>query len=105
MIFYTLQGPTETLEIHDTKLVVFKKGLKSFFSKEEQVEVFPMEELTNFEIKVPKFLFAGKLEWVSRNGRVKSFRFNTNLEMVKKIERYMQKKTEKNHILPIDLAG
>lgn len=99
MIFYTLQGPTETLEIHDIKLVVYKKGLKSFFSKEDAVEIYLMEDLINFEIKVPKFIFAGKIEWVSKNGVVKSFLFSTNLEMVKKIERYMQKKTEKNHSL------
>jgi hypothetical protein len=97
MIFYTLQGPSETLEIHDTKLVVFKKGLKSFFSKEEQIEVFPLEELLNFEIKASKFIFPGKIEWISRDGSVKTFRYNTNHEMVKKIERYMQKRTEKNH--------
>lgn len=99
MIFYTLQGPTETLEIHDTKLVVMKKGWKTYFSKKEAAEVFPMDELLNFEIKVPKFIFSGKLEWVSKDGSVKSFRFSTNHEMVKKIERYMQKKTEKNHSL------
>lgn len=99
MIFYTLQGPNEILEIHDTKLVVIKKGLSTFFSKEDQVETFPMDELANFEIKAPKFIFAGKLEWVSVNGNVKTFRYTSPHEMVKKIERYMQKRTEKNHSL------
>ncbi len=99
MIFYTLQGPNEILEIHDTKLVVIKKGLRTYFSKENLVQTFPMDELTNFEIKAPKFIFAGKLEWASLSGEVKTFRYTSPHEMVKKIERYMQKKTEKNHSL------
>lgn len=97
MIFYTLQGPSETLEIHDTKLVVTKKGITTIFAREDAVETFPMDELVTFEIKAPKFFFAGLLEWVSASGEVKTFRYNSPHEMVKKIERYMQKKTEKNH--------
>lgn len=105
MIFYTLQGPNEILEIHDTKLVVIKKGFRTFFSKESPVQTFPMDELTNFEIKAPKFIFAGKLEWVSASGEVNTFRYNSPHEMVKKIERYMQKRTEKNQSRPYAKAA
>ena len=105
MIFYTLQGPDEILEIHDTKLVVIKKGFKTFFSKADPVTTFPMEELAGFEIKAPKFIFAGKLEWVSVNGEVKTFRYTSPHEMVKKIERYMQKRAEKNHSLQTQVAA
>jgi hypothetical protein len=44
----------------------------------------------------PSFFRMGRLEWQSQNGHKGGFRFTTNAEMVKKIERYLQEKITKN---------
>lgn len=94
MIFYTLSGPGHILEIHDDKLLLSKKGLRNFFSKQRHQE-FGLNELISFEITMPKFLFWGRVEWTTSSGQKGSFNFTTNYKMMKMIERYMQKKIEK----------
>lgn len=96
MIFYTLQGPSHELEIHDDKLCVIKKGWRTVFSKENSVSHWELQQLSRFEISVPKFLLWGKIEWQTYDGEQGSFRFTTNPAMVKKIEAYMQKRILKD---------
>lgn len=96
MIFYTLTGPGHTLVIHEDKLVLIQKGLSRIFSRRPVETHFSLKELDSFAIIVPKFIIWGRLEWTTTDGTRASFRFTTNYEMVKKIERYMQKKIEKN---------
>ncbi|WP_408096063.1 hypothetical protein ACJVC5_13555 [Peredibacter sp. HCB2-198] len=96
MIFYTLQGPSHELEIHDDKLSLIKKGWRTVFSKENPVISWELQALSRFEITAPKFLFWGKIEWQTYDGHRGSFRFSTNPVMVKKIESYMQKRILKD---------
>jgi hypothetical protein len=96
VIFYTIQGPGHELEIHDDKLKLTKKTWLRQLSKKESVKVWELKSLSGFEISVPHFLFWGKIEWRSYDGSKGSFRFSTNPEMVKKIEKYMQKMILKN---------
>ena len=96
MIFYTLKGPTHTMEIHDDKLLVHKKSWFRFLTKEPHLFTFDIDGLQSFEVSSPKFLFWGRLKWESSEGQRGSFRFSTNSTMLSKIERYMQKRIEKN---------
>lgn len=96
MIFYTLRGPTHTLEIHDDKLHLHKKSWIKFLTKEPHKFSIEIDQLKNFEVSSPKFLFWGRLKWITNEGQRGSFRFTTNSTMMMKIERYMQKRIEKN---------
>lgn len=96
MIFYTLKGPTHKLEIHDDKLHMHKKSWFRFLTKEPHTNVFVIDQLKNFEVSSPKFLFWGRLKWTTNEDQSGSFRFSTNSTMMTKIERYMQKRIEKN---------
>lgn len=95
MIFYTLSGPGHILEIHDDKLLLSKKGLRRLFSPKKRHQEYPLSELVSFEITMPKFIFWGRVEWMTSSGQKGSFSFTTNYKMMKMIERYMQKKIEK----------
>jgi hypothetical protein len=98
LIFYTLQGPTSKLEIYDDKIRLLKGAWSQFFSKKESGDNWKINELSYFEITVPKFLFfSGKIEWTTFSGEKGTFRFTTNPQMVKKIEIYLQKRVIKNH--------
>ncbi len=94
MIFYTIQGPGHELEIHDDKLKLNKKSW--FKSKRITISEWDLNSLSGFEIAVPQFILWGKIEWRSYDGTKGSFRFSTDAEMVKKIEKYMQKMILKN---------
>ena len=96
MIFYTLQGPSHELEIHDDKLCLIKKGWRTVFSKADPIINWDLQALSRFEITAPKYLLWGKIEWQTYDGNRGSFRFSTNPVMVKKIEAYMQKKILKD---------
>ncbi len=98
MIFYTLQGPTYEMEIYEDKIRLVKKPWKKIFSRKSESETFLINELSHFEISVPKFLFfSGKLQWTTFKGESATFRFSTNPVMVKKIEAYLKKRVIKNH--------
>lgn len=98
MIFYTLQGPTYELEIYEDKIRLVKKPWISIFSRKPETDTFPINDLSHFEIAVPKFMFfSGKLHWTTFKGETGTFRFSTNATMVKKIETYLQKRVIKNH--------
>lgn len=56
-----------------------------------------IEELNQFEITSPNIFSWGRLEWKSFDGKTGSCRFFTDTAMVKKIEKYLQKKIVKNH--------
>lgn len=95
MIFYTLQGPTSHLEIHEDKIkLVHKRWLQIFVPKNEVME-WKLHELTQFQISVPKLIW-GKLEWSTFDGGKGVYRFTTNSNMVSKIEKYLQKLIIKN---------
>lgn len=97
MIFYTLQGPAYELEIYEDKIKLVKKSW-AIFSRKQNIDTFSINELSKFEITVPKFLFfSGKLHWETFKGETGTFRFSTNPLMVKKIETYIQKRVIKNH--------
>lgn len=97
MIFYTLQGPAYELEIYEDKIKLVKKSW-AIFSRKHEIDTFSINELSKFEITVPKFLFfSGKLHWETFKGDTGHFRFSTNPQMVKKIETYIQKRVIKNH--------
>lgn len=96
MIFYTLQGPSHELEIHDDKLYLIKKGWRTVFSKKQLPISWEMHKLSRFEITMPQYLLWGKIEWQTYDGGFGSFRFSTNPVMVKKIETYLQKRILKN---------
>lgn len=94
MIFYTIQGPGHELEIHDDKMKLTKKPWLKQFSRKDAVRVWELKNLSGFEL-TPNF-FWGKIEWRAEDGTKGSFRFSTNPEMVRKIEKYMQKMILKN---------
>lgn len=95
MIFYTLQGPKYKLEIHNDKIKLIKKAWWSFFSSKNEILEWKLDELSQFQIAVPKFIW-GKLEWASFNGNKTSFRFSTNAVMMGKIEKYVHRLILKN---------
>ena len=95
MIFYTLQGPQSTLEIHDDKIRVTKKSWWGTLSRQDHVLEFKLNELAQFHIASPKFVW-GRLEWSTFDGAKGSFRFSTNAQMMDKIEKYMHKLVLKN---------
>jgi hypothetical protein len=98
LIFYTLQGPAFELEIYEDKIRLVKKTWTGMFSTKPDQDTFVIDELSKFEITVPKFLFfSGKLHWETFKGETATFRFSTNPLMVKKIETYLQKRVIKNH--------
>ena len=98
MIFYTLKGPSYELEIYEDKLRLVKKPWIKIFSRKPETLDWPIKELSQFEITVPKFMMvSGKLEWHTFSGDVGQFRFTTTPAMVKKIETYLQKRVIKNH--------
>lgn len=97
MIFYTLQGPTSKLEIYADKMRLVKKNWAYFLFRKEEIITWNINELCQFEITVPKFLFfSGKIEWTTFKGEKGMFRFSTNAQMMKKIEIYLQKRVLKN---------
>jgi hypothetical protein len=96
MIFYTLQGPKSKLEIHHDKLKLTNRAFWNIFSSKKNQTEWKLSELSHFKITVPKFIW-GKLEWSTSDGNKESFRFTTNSEMMKKIEKYMQKVIIKNY--------
>ena len=96
MIFYTVQGPSYKLEIHDDHLRLVKKSWFNLVTKQRPVEAWEIQNLSRFEISVPKLIW-GKLEWEDFQGVKGSFRFTTTPAMVKKIETYLQKRVLKNH--------
>jgi hypothetical protein len=95
LIFYTLQGPQSTLEIHDDKIRVTKKNWWGALSRQDQVLEFSLNNLAQFNIASPKFVW-GRLEWSTFEGAKGSFRFSTNALMMDKIEKYMHKLVLKN---------
>lgn len=97
MIFYTLKGPSYNLEIHDSKIILVKKGWWRLLSFGPTNLSWEMKNLSSFQIVVPKGVLYGKLEWKSFDGKQESFRFSTNAEMVQRIEKYLQKVVLKNH--------
>lgn len=96
MIFYTIQGPGHKLEIHDDKITLSKKTWLRQISRKEISRDWELKTLSGFEISVPHYFLWGKIEWRSQDGSKGSFRFSTNPEMVRKIEKYMQKMILKN---------
>lgn len=96
MIFYTLQGPSYQLEIHEDKIRLVKKTWFKFLTKDTPPTIWQIQNLSRFEIAVPKLIW-GKLAWEDFNGVKGSFRFTTTPAMVKKIETYLQKRVIKNH--------
>ena len=97
MIFYTLQGPNYKLEIHDDKLRLIRKGMMRVLSREPRFVDWDLQSLASFEISIPQYILWGKLEWKSFDGKQGNFRFSTNADMVKKIEKYLQKLIIRNH--------
>lgn len=95
LIFYTLQGPQSTLEIHDDKIKVTKKSWWSTLSRQDQVLEFRLNDLAQFQIASSKIIW-GRLEWSTFDGGKGSFRFSTNAVMMDKIEKYMHKLVLKN---------
>ena len=96
MIFYTLQGPSYKLEIHEDTIRLVKKSWFKALTKNSPVEAWEIQGLAKFEIAVPKLIW-GKLAWESFDGNKGTFRFTTTPAMVKKIETYLQKRILKNH--------
>lgn len=96
MIFYTLQGPKYRLEIHDDKIKLIRSGFWGLFNRSEPQMEWRLDELSQFQISVPKFIW-GKLEWATFDGTKSSFKFSTNAAKVTKIERYMHKLVLKNY--------
>lgn len=97
MIFYTLQGPAYKLEIYEDRIRLVQKGWFGVFSRKEKEINWSIQDLSQFEIYVPQFIWTGKLRWKSFDGVEGTFRFSTNAAMVKKIETYLQKRIIKNH--------
>lgn len=97
MIYYTLKGPSHSLEIHDDKILLIKRTWLRLFSSKMPPKVWTMEGLAQFNITIPQYLLWGKVEWSSFDGNHGTFRFSTNPIMMKKIELYLQKRIIKNH--------
>lgn len=95
MIFYTLKGPKNKLEIHHDKIKLVKSPWWRLFSpKDEKVE-WELDEIAQFQI-IKTHFFWGKLEWSNFKGQKCSFRFSTNMMMMDKIEKYVHKLILKN---------
>ena len=90
MIFYTLKGPRNKLEIHDNKIKLVKSAWWSIFSPKDEMLEWDLNEIAKFQI-VKTHFFWGKLEWANFEGQKCSFRFSTNLIMMDKIEKYIHK--------------
>ena len=98
MIFYTLQGPKYELEIHEDRIKLIKKSWMYFLTRNTEVRIWDIKDLSQFQITVPKFLIiSGKIEWQTFDGQIGFFKFSTHPAMVKKIEAYIQKRVIKNH--------
>lgn len=95
MIFYTLFGPTSKLEIHNDKLKLMRNPFLGFFHRKDRVMEFKLDELTQFNITEPKFVW-GKIECASVCGKKADFRFTTNAVMMGKIEKYLNTLIVKN---------
>ena len=109
MIFYTLQGPQSTLEIHDDKIRVIKKSWWGALSRQNLVLEYSLNNLAQFNIASPKLVW-GRLEWSTFEGEKGSFRFSTNTVMMDKIEKYMHKLVLKNiqrqqNVIPMKRAN
>ncbi len=96
MIFYTIQGPSHVLEIHNDKIKLSKKSWLKHISKKDPITTWEVQTLTGFEISAPKRILWGKIEWRSLDGNKCAIHFSTNPEMVRRIEKYMQKMILKN---------
>lgn len=97
MIFYTLQGPGHNLEIHDEKICLTRKSFWSWLTLKKVVMSWNIDELSQFEMSSSRMLLLGKLEWKTFDGKSGACRFFTDPAMVKKIEKYLQKKILRNH--------
>lgn len=97
MIFYTLLGPSHSLEIHDDKIHLKKKNWLKILGVKTHTTTWDMEALSQFNITVPQYLLWGTVEWKAFDGTTGTFRFSTNPVMMQKIETYLQKKIIKNH--------
>lgn len=98
MIFYTLKGPNHQLEIYNDKLKVIRNFWVSLFFKKPRVDIWEINQLSQFEITTPKVMvMSGKIQWQTFTGEVGTFRFSTTPDTVKKIELYLQKRVIKNH--------
>jgi hypothetical protein len=95
VIFYTLQGPTYHLEIHEDKIKLIPRGWSRLFTPKSENLEWKLQDLGQFQISVPKLVW-GKLEWSTFDGRKGSYRFTTNAIMVSKIEKYLHKIIIKN---------
>lgn len=97
MIFYTLKGPGQRLEIHDDRMVLSRFSWFGLFKSKHSTVSWELHNLSYFAITTPKLLMWGKIEWNTFDGKPGCFRFSTNALMVQKIEQYLQKKAIKNH--------
>ena len=98
LLFYTIQGPGYCLEIHQEKISLVKKNWLPRITKDLHALTWEIDDLKNFEISAPKFLFfSGKITWETFSGEIGKFKFSTSPIMVKKIETYLQKRIMKNH--------
>jgi hypothetical protein len=95
LIFYTLKGPRNKLEIHEDKLKLVKAAWWRILSPKNEQTEWKLSELTKFQANDPKHLW-GNLQWSTKEGVEHSFRYSTNTLMMKKIELYMQKVIERN---------
>lgn len=95
MIFYTIKGPKNQLEIHHDKIKLVKSNWWSLFSPKDEKLEWGLHEIAHFQI-IRSHLFWSKLEWANFDGHKCSFRFSTNLTMMDKIEKYVHKLIIKN---------
>jgi hypothetical protein len=96
VIFYTIQGPAYELEIHDDKMKLTRKTWLRTFTRKDPMKVWDLKSLAGFQITTSHFWMWGKIQWKDEDGSYETFRFSTNPEMVRKIEKYMQKIILKN---------
>ncbi len=94
VIFYTISGPTMSLEIRDDHLLIKSRGPLSWFLSKELECTMPLDQIRQFMV-TRNYAVMGKIT-VSNGENTYSMTFSSPFKMVQMIEKYMQKRILKN---------
>ena len=94
MIFYTINGPTQCLEIRDDHMILKSRGALSWFTTKPVEMMMPLTEIRQFMVE-RSYGVMGKIV-ISNGDKTHFMTFSSSYKMVQMIEKYMQKKIIKN---------
>lgn len=96
MIHYTIKGFFHHLELHETKIVLEKKGLLMRLGRGQQIQSWAFDEIIEFQIKSPKKFLFGTLQWRDAYGKTMRMHYKCSNLIMGKITCYIQKILLKN---------